>query len=85
VHECTLGEAVSWLAGDPDRRKGEFVLIVQGAADAKAVDDAGQHALAALLAELPLRQAVDLATRITGGKKNELYRLALAMRKERDS
>jgi 16S rRNA (cytidine1402-2'-O)-methyltransferase len=80
VHACTLAEAVEWLAGDPVRRKGEFVLIVEGAAETVAVEDAGQRALEALLGEVPLRQAVDLAARITGGRKNELYRLALQLK-----
>ena len=84
VHACALAEAADWLAADPVRRKGEFVLIVEGAADAPAANDTGQRALELLLDELPLRQAVDLAARITGGRKNELYRMALAMKK-RDS
>lgn len=84
VHACTLAEAADWLAADPVRLKGEFVLIVEGAAGAPAANDTGQRALELLLDELPLRQAVDLAARITGGRKNELYRMALAMKK-RDS
>jgi 16S rRNA (cytidine1402-2'-O)-methyltransferase len=84
LHACTLAEAGDWLAGDPVRRKGEFVLIVEGAAGAPAANDAGQRALEVLLGELPLRQAVNLAARITGERKNELYRTALAMKK-RDS
>jgi 16S rRNA (cytidine1402-2'-O)-methyltransferase len=82
VHACTLAEAGAWLAGDPDRRKGEFVLIVEGAAGTAAAETTGKRILEALLDALPLRQAVDLAARITGERKNELYRLALAMRKK---
>ncbi len=37
--------------------------------------------LVTLLAELPLKQAVSLATKITGGKRNELYALALELKK----
>jgi 16S rRNA (cytidine1402-2'-O)-methyltransferase len=81
VHACTLAEAADWLAADPVRRKGEFVLIVEGAAGAPAASATGQRALELLLDELPLRQAVDLAARITGGRKNELYRMALARKK----
>ena len=84
VHACTLAEAADWLAADPVRRKGEFVLIVEGAASAPASNDTGQRALEVLLGELPLRQAVNLAARITDGRKNDLYRAALAMKK-RDS
>lgn len=83
VHACTLAEAAEWLAADPLRRKGEFVLIVEGAAETTTAEDAGQRALEALLSELPLRRAVDLAARITGGRKNELYRLALTLKGNR--
>ena len=37
--------------------------------------------LETLLAELPLKQAVALAVKLTGGKRNELYDLALQMKK----
>lgn len=85
VHVCTLEEAVPWLSAEPDRRKGEFVLIVEGAAEPAAAPDAGERTLGMLLGELPLRRAVDLAARITGRRKNDLYRAALAIRKQRDS
>lgn len=81
LHECTLAEAQDWLAADANRRKGEFVLVVEGAQPRTGPDgDAARRTLAALLAELPLRQAVDLAARITGGKRNELYKQALTMK-----
>jgi 16S rRNA (cytidine1402-2'-O)-methyltransferase len=35
-----------------------------------------------LLSELPLKQAVKLATEITGAKKNALYDLALELKSE---
>ena len=82
VHDCTLAEAEAWLAADPHRRKGEFVLIVECASAEPALENAGRRALEVLLAELPLKQAVSLAARIAGGGKNELYRLALTMRKK---
>jgi len=85
VHVCTLAEAVPWLNADPDRRKGEFVLIVEGAAETAGAQDAGERTLGVLLGELPLRQAVDLAVRITGARRNDLYRAALAIRKRHDS
>lgn len=84
VHACTLGEAEAWLKGDAVRRKGEFVLILEGAEPvAGAGADAGRGALEALLAELPLRRAVDLAVRITGGKRKALYEAALAMKEKK--
>lgn len=85
-HECTLAEAADWLAADPMQRKGEFVLVVE-AADGEAEPDSGaaQRALAILLEELPLKQAVDLAVRISGGAKKELYKQALELKKKRDA
>lgn len=81
MHACTLGEARQWLAADANRARGEFVLIVEGAADADDEPDRARRVLEVLLAEVPLAQAVALAARITGAKKNALYALALAMRK----
>jgi len=86
IHACTLAEAEGWLAADPNQRKGEFVLIVEGAdADEEEGAGAGERTLKILLEELPLRQAVDLAAKIAGGKRNELYRMALALKKGRKS
>jgi len=33
-----------------------------------------------LLDELPLKQAVSLAVKLTGGKRNELYEMALRLK-----
>jgi 16S rRNA (cytidine1402-2'-O)-methyltransferase len=82
LHVCTLAEAEDWLAADPARRKGEFVLIVEGATESRPPSaDAAHRVLTTLLEELPLKKAVAVASRITGGRKNELYKLALAMKK----
>ena len=81
IHACRLGEAAAWFADDPNRVKGEFVLLVDGAPGGAAPDEnAGRRVLEILAGELPLKQAVKLAAQITGGKRNELYALALAMK-----
>jgi len=78
VHECALGEARAWLEADPDRQRGEFVLIVAGAVPRdEPVPAEARRVLAALLAELPLKSAVRLAAEITGAPRNALYALAL--------
>jgi 16S rRNA (cytidine1402-2'-O)-methyltransferase len=78
IHRCRLGDAPGWLREDPDRRRGEFVLIVEGAtAEVKGPD--WEPALSALLAEMPLARAVRLTCQITGAKKNEVYRRALSL------
>ncbi len=84
IHACALGEAGAWMEADANRRKGEFVLIIEGQpATASGEDRAqSQRVLEMLLSELPLKQAVALATKITGGKRNELYELALTLKSE---
>ncbi len=83
THVCVLGEAPAWLAADAHRGKGEFVLVVEGAVAASATESVDvDKTLKALLDELPLKQAVALAVKITGGSRNALYQRALAMKNE---
>lgn len=81
VHVCPLGEAEAWLAADENHSRGEFVLIVQGASAEAPDDGALRETLQTLLAELPLKQAVALAVKLTGEKKNAVYELALELQK----
>lgn len=81
IHVCPLAEGVAWLEADPDRQRGEFVLIVSGAPARNDAEDAGREVLRLLLADgLPLRQAVRLTQAITGAGKNALYELALSLK-----
>ncbi len=85
THVCKLAEAQAWLAANAHRAKGEFVVVVEGApvaADDAADTEKTQNILKALLDELPLKQAVALAVKITGGSRNALYERALAMKSE---
>lgn len=80
IHGATLGEFPAWLNADPNRSKGEFVLVVQGASAASAVDTPeNRRLLSALLAELPPSRAVVVAARLTGLRKKSLYDLALTL------
>jgi 16S rRNA (cytidine1402-2'-O)-methyltransferase len=81
IHRCRLGDAPAWLGADPDRSRGEFVLIVSAPAPARtdASEAAHDHVLGVLLSELPLAQAVRLAVALTGAPRNELYARALAL------
>ena len=79
IHRCQLGEAAGWLRANPDRRRGEFVLMVE-AAGVEAPGTDWEPMLAALLEEIPLARAVKLVCRVTGAKKNAVYERALALR-----
>ena len=80
-HRCPLAEAAEWLQADPNRQRGEFVLLVEPApvSNERALGENARHVLESLLAELPLKQAVKLAAEISGEKKNALYQLALEL------
>ena len=77
VASLPLAEAPAWLAADADRRRGEFVLCLSAPPPAEGVPAEAERVLDALLAELPLKQAVKLAAEISGASKNALYDRAL--------
>jgi 16S rRNA (cytidine1402-2'-O)-methyltransferase len=80
LHRAELGAMCDWVQADANQQKGEFVLVVQGAEKqaAGAMQDV-TAVLAVLLEELPLKQASALAARLTGEKKNLVYKMALAL------
>lgn len=68
------------LLGDPEQCLGELVILVAGAGAEPRVDRAEQERVLRILVEaLPLTRAVALAARITGAKRNALYRLGLEL------
>jgi len=87
IHVCKLGDALTWLQADCNQRKGEFVLLLSGAdvVSKSEISDGGQRILKLLLEDLPLKQAVKLATQITGENKNSLYKLALSLKADKES
>jgi 16S rRNA (cytidine1402-2'-O)-methyltransferase len=83
THQCRLGAARAWLEADANRQRGEFVLVVHAPAAAPdASREQDERVLRALLAELPLSKAVQLAATITGARRNALYDLALQWTRE---
>ncbi len=83
LHECPLAEAPAWLAEDENHRRGEFVLVVSPPPPRETGDDGeARRVLEILLEELPLKQAAHLAAKLTGGRKNALYDLALELKKD---
>jgi 16S rRNA (cytidine1402-2'-O)-methyltransferase len=68
-----------WLQQDSNRLRGEFVLVLHPLATAAENEDA-PRVLKLLLAELPLKTAVKLASDITGAPRNALYEAALRLK-----
>jgi 16S rRNA (cytidine1402-2'-O)-methyltransferase len=81
IHACDLAEAEAWLLSDSNRQRGEFVVLVSGAEPQAGLPPEAVSTLSTLLEELPLKQAVQLAARISGANRSELYQHALQMKK----
>jgi len=81
IHSCRLSEAESWLLSDSNQQRGEFVVLVSGAVPQTGLSAETLSTLTLLLDELPLKQAAQLAAKITGANRSELYQLALEMKK----
>lgn len=84
IKKGDLAELNAWVNADPDRQKGEFVVLLRGE-EVKVqatVALTSQQVLEPLLHALPLKQAVKLATEITSKPRNELYQTALDLSKQ---
>jgi 16S rRNA (cytidine1402-2'-O)-methyltransferase len=75
----------AWLAGDANRARGEFVLVIHAlpVPDPSAAElTAHDSMLHTLLAALPLKQAVAVAAELSGAARNRLYERALELKRE---
>ena len=86
IHRVKLRDAAAWLRADANNIRGEFVVIVANSSTGAALegkeaqDQELERTLDILCSELPLKQAVALAVKLTGEKKNRVYDLALALK-----
>ncbi len=81
IKSDALGQLIPWVLADANQQRGEFVVIVAGLQTVSDdMEQEMQRILQILLADLPLKQAVELASKITGQKKNDVYELALRLK-----
>lgn len=82
VRRAGLAVLQAWLRDDPDQRRGEFVIVVEGAAAAVALADEAEvrRLLGVLVTRLSVKDAATVAAELTGRHRNELYALALEVR-----
>lgn len=80
IHSCRLDEAEAWLQSDSNQQRGEFVVLVSGAEPQQGLPAEALSTLNLLLEELPLKQAVQLAAKISGANRSDLYQEALRMK-----
>ncbi len=85
IHRGLVDDAPAWIAADADRRRGEFVVVVErlpdDRRDARALESA-LPILARLGASLSLSEAASLASELTGVPRKALYAHALANRRD---
>lgn len=77
----TIKNLREWLLEDPNRTKGEMVLIVEGKPKFDNNDEISPQAVKALeliAEELPLKKAAAIVAELYGYKKNALYQFGLA-------
>ncbi len=78
---ASVSEVLAWMLEHEDHQRGEFVLIVEGGQEkAASYAISPERVLALLCDKLPTKDAVRLAADITGGKRNELYQMALKLK-----
>jgi len=85
VHEELLRGTLSQLAGEPDQRRGEFVVVVAGRDDASGVDEERLRTEIARLLETGQR-ANDIAKLVAESHhaaKRDIYKLVLEVTKGR--
>ena len=80
----TVAEIQAVLKNDSNQTRGEMVLVLHPAVKEKHSDlpEAAQNTMKILAAELPTKQAAELAAKITGENKKALYDLALEWKKQ---
>jgi 16S rRNA (cytidine1402-2'-O)-methyltransferase len=85
LYRGSLAELAARAAAEPDFTRGELVLVIAGAPPEAATGADGHggaldRVLGPLLAELPLKQAAQLAAQIAAVRHNEAYKRALELK-----
>ena len=87
IHEqcqqATLGALAGMMRDGSIKGKGEFVVVVAGAGESPASTIETDLLLSELGAALPARRAAGIAARVTGQKKNALYKRLTELRDTR--
>jgi 16S rRNA (cytidine1402-2'-O)-methyltransferase len=82
VNQDTLGNLQLWLSEDEVQSKGEFVVVIRGAENVPNCDESeATRIMQILLQSVSLKQAAAMGAEISGLKKNDLYKLALDLKK----
>jgi len=82
IARCAVADAPALIEGDPYMEKGEFVVLLQGAATNRGGEELTAEqtrVLKLLLEECSVKSAAALAAKITGCRKDLAYQAALRL------
>ncbi|MBD1555437.1 16S rRNA (cytidine(1402)-2'-O)-methyltransferase [Vibrio sp. S9_S30] len=79
IQGMPLGDLISWIEEDDNRKKGEMVLLIHGYREqvTEAIPEEVTRTLSILTKELPLKKAAAMTAEIYNLKKNALYKWGL--------
>ena len=77
---ASLGELADQVTNGSIANKGEFVIVVSGSNEAAGSSIDVDCLLSELVATMPAKQAAAIAARVTGTRRNELYKRLLDLR-----
>ncbi len=81
IRRDSLAGLHAFVASDSNQQRGECVVVIDAAPEQERADGAEFDAvLQPLVEELPVKQAVAIAMRITGAPRNTLYERALQLK-----
>lgn len=84
IKSGALKEIIDWVEQDSNQQRGEIIVLVEGVQVISSQENkvSTDKVLAILLEVLPLKSAAEIAAKITGERKNELYQRALQINKK---
>ena len=83
ILQTTLAGMCEWVAADSNQRRGEIVLVVEGARpqERTELDDKARQLVALLLSEMPPRKACKIVADWCGIPKKTVYDYILSLKK----
>jgi len=84
IYRGALADIATQLDADAGAAKGEYTLVIAGAADEPGDDADLDRVLQVLLGYLGVRQAAEAAAKLMNVRKNDAYKRALQLREDSD-
>ena len=79
----SIGELIERVESDPDQRKGEFVLVIEGASNKATLSEAEiARYMQLLMKQLPINKAAAITADLLGERKKRCYEIGLLAKSE---